>query len=129
MRRDWFTAACVGSALAIAMTTPGHAFGASFSWNKIAGCARVSPAFRLSDVPDGTASLSFMMVDLDVPSFHHGGSTVPYSGKSRVKRGAITYIGPCPPPGEKHRYRWAIEALDAQRKVLATTTATQMFPP
>jgi len=35
-------------------------------------------------VPQGTARLQFAMTDLNVPSFHHGGGTVAYSGHTAV---------------------------------------------
>jgi len=114
--------------LTLAMSAPAAAFTASFSWAGIPACQSVSPAFVLRDVPAGTKRLRFMMTDLDVPSFHHGGSTVPYAGGA-VPRGAIRYTGPCPPAGQRHRYRWTVEALDAAGKVLAITTATAPFPP
>jgi phosphatidylethanolamine-binding protein (PEBP) family uncharacterized protein len=104
------------------------AMSAHFSWAGIAACEAISPAFALSGVPAGTKRLRFEMHDLNVPGFHHGGSTVRYEGEA-VKQGAIHYIGPCPPGGEHHRYRWTIEALDAHGKVTATTTVTQTFPP
>ena len=69
-----------------------------------------------------------MMRDYNAPNFQHGGSTVAYSG-GRVAKGAISYIGPCPPAGEKHRYIWSIEALDANGAVLARARAQGTFPP
>lgn len=112
------------------MAMPAHAatFTASFSWAGIPACEKISPAFQLTGVPAGTKRLRFEMHDLEVPTFHHGGSTVAHDGAD-VKRGAIKYIGPCPPGGQRHRYRWTIHALDAAGKVLDTTTATQTFPP
>lgn len=68
------------------------------------------------------------MVDLNVPTFHHGGSIIPYAGDA-VKRGAIRYTGPCPPAGQHHRYQWTVKALDAAGKTLATAIATETFPP
>jgi phosphatidylethanolamine-binding protein (PEBP) family uncharacterized protein len=112
----------------IAMPGRANAFTASFSWAGIPACERISPAFSLSGVPAGTKRLRFNMTDLDVPTFHHGGSAVAYDGGA-VKQGAISYIGPCPPGGQCHRYRWTIEAVDAAGKVLGTTTVAQTFPP
>jgi hypothetical protein len=57
------------------------AFSASFAW-----CSG-SPSFALTDVPQGTARLQFAMTDLNVPSFHHGGGTVAYSGQTAVPCG------------------------------------------
>lgn len=127
MTRLALLAAIAGLAL-IAMPGRASAFTAGFSWAGIPACEKISPAFTLSAVPAGTTRLRFNMTDLDVPGFHHGGSTVAYSGDT-VKQGAIGYIGPCPPGGQRHRYRWTIEALDGAGKLLGTATATQAFPP
>lgn len=99
-----------------------------FSWAGIPACASISPAFELGGVPAGTKLLSFMMTDLNVPTFHHGGSSIAYAGDA-VSRGAIRYTGPCPPHGEHHNYRWTVQALDAAGKVLGTGSAEAMFPP
>ncbi len=99
-----------------------------FTWAGIPACASTSPAFELGGVPAGTKSLSFTMTDLNVPTFHHGGSTIAYTGDA-VSRGAISYTGPCPPHGEHHNYRWTVQALDAAGKVLDTGSADAMFPP
>ena len=117
------------AALSMAMM-PGRAeaFTANFSWAGIPACEAISPAFELAGVPAGTKRLRFNMTDLDVPTFHHGGSTIAYDGDA-VKRGAIRYIGPCPPGSQRHRYRWTIQALDGAGKVLGTATATATFPP
>ena len=53
---------------------------------------------------------------------------MPYAGH-RVPKGAISYIGPCPPAGETHRYTWRIEALDASGATLMAVTAEGAFPP
>jgi phosphatidylethanolamine-binding protein (PEBP) family uncharacterized protein len=122
---------CFAAALGLTMAAApsrADAFTARFSWAGIAACEKVSPGFDLAGVPAGTKHLRFEMRDLDVPTFRHGGSTIGYHGDA-VKQGAIRYIGPCPPRGEKHRYRWTIEALNAQGKVLGTATATATFPP
>jgi phosphatidylethanolamine-binding protein (PEBP) family uncharacterized protein len=122
----WFAAAAV---LAMAAApAQAQAFSMSFSWTGIPACKRISPAFTLAGVPAGTKRLRFEMHDLDAPGFHHGGSTVAYAGDA-VKRGAIHYIGPCPPQGERHRYRWTIEALNDKGKMLGTATASATFPP
>jgi len=119
------------AALAIAMAaTAGRAetFTAKYSWSGIPACEKISPAFTLAGVPAGTERLRFAMHDLDVPTFQHGGSAIAYGGET-VAQGAIRYIGPCPPRGEHHRYRWVIEALDGAGKVLGAATATATFPP
>jgi phosphatidylethanolamine-binding protein (PEBP) family uncharacterized protein len=54
------------------------------------------PAFELGDVPSSTKRLRFNMTDLNVPTFRHSGSAISYNGNA-VTRGAVDYIGPCPP--------------------------------
>jgi phosphatidylethanolamine-binding protein (PEBP) family uncharacterized protein len=100
-------------------------FSASFRW-----CPQASPAFQLRGVPKGTAKINLTMMDLDVPSFQHGGGDVAYSGGSSIPCGALskaTYSGPNPPSGA-HTYRWTIKALNASGGVLAQTTAQRKFP-
>jgi hypothetical protein len=99
-----------------------------FSWAGIPACGSTSPAFELGNVPDDTKQLRIMMTDLDMLSFDHGGSTVTYTGNV-VERGAVTYTGPCPPSGERHNYRWTVQALDVAGNVLATGNAEALFPP
>ncbi len=111
-----------------ALIMPAEALTVRFSWVDIPACATVSPAFELGEVPAGTKKLRFGMTDLNVPAFHHGGSAIPYDGDA-VKRGAVRFIGPCPPRGERHNYRWTVEALDAADKVLGLGSAEAMFPP
>lgn len=105
------------------------ALSASFSWKNTSACSSTSPAFTVRGAPKGTASLRFNMRDLDAPNFRHGGSTVAYDGKGRVAQGAITYVGPCPPTGQTHRYVWTVEALDGAGSVLGQTEAQGSFPP
>jgi len=110
------------------MPARAEVFSVRFSWAGIPACEEISPAFELAGVPAGTKRLSFNMTDLEVPTFHHGGSAIAYDGDT-VKRGAIRYVGPCPPGGQHHRYRWTVQALDASGKVLGTASATATFPP
>ena len=115
-------------ALAFLAASPAAAMMASFSWKGIPRCSGVSPAFSISDAPKGTVSLRFSMRDYDAPNFQHGGSTIAWSG-GRVPQGAISYIGPCPPGAETHRYIWKVEALDASGEVLTAITSSAAYPP
>jgi phosphatidylethanolamine-binding protein (PEBP) family uncharacterized protein len=105
------------------------AMSLGFSWAGVPRCSSSPPAFTLSDVPAGTSQLAFNMVDLDLPSFRHGGGTISYQGGNQVATGAFSYTGPCPPPGQRHNYRWTVRALDAGGKTLATASAAAPFPP
>ena len=99
-RRMYQHAVALGIAgFGLLLTASGaFAFSASFAW-----CSG-SPSFTLTDVPPGTAGLQFAMTDLNVPSFHHGGGTIAYSGQMAVPCGAFTsgFTGPSPPPGQVH---------------------------
>ena len=117
-----FVVGCAFSSMAFASS-----FSARFSWKGIPACSSVSPAFSISGVPPGTAALAFALHDREAPDFQHGGSTVAYTGKGVVSRGAITYVGPCPPSGTTHRYVWTIEALDGEGATLGSTNATGSF--
>jgi phosphatidylethanolamine-binding protein (PEBP) family uncharacterized protein len=105
------------------------AMSLSFSWAGVARCTPRPPAFRLSEVPAGTSQLAFNMVDLDLPSFPHGGGTISYQGGDQVAAGSFSYQGPCPPEGQHHHYRWTVKALDVGGRTLATTSAAKSFPP
>jgi phosphatidylethanolamine-binding protein (PEBP) family uncharacterized protein len=113
------------AAVALGLSASGAlAFSATFAW-----CAG-SPSFALSDVPAGTAKLQFLMTDLNVPSFHHGGGTIAYAGQATVPCGAFAsgFTPPSPPPGQVHTYQFTITALGSSGAVLATTTARRKFP-
>ncbi len=97
------------------------------------GCSSVAPAFTFARVPAGTAKLSFRMVDLNLPSFQHGGGEAAFSGRTSFGQGEAfggmfsSYRGPCPPPTATHRYEWTVQALDAGGKVLGTAKTVLPF--
>lgn len=129
LRSAWRRAAAVLACVAAAClaASAAQAMSGSFSWHGIAPCVHISPPFVLKDVPAGTTRLRFIMHDKDAPHFHHGGSTIVYAGR-QIPEGAISYIGPCPPAGQKHHYVWTIEALDSSGHVLTKTSAAAVFP-
>jgi len=128
MRTLTFAAVSVLALAAAIVPTTANAMSVRFSWAGIPACTSISPAFDLQGVPTGTKHLTFTMTDLNVPTFHHGGSTIAYNGDA-VSRGSIRYTGPCPPHDERHNYRWVVQALDVAGKVLAKGSAEAMFPP
>ena len=77
-------------------------------------------------MPAGAVKLDIRMVDLDAPSYPHGGATVVYSGQPSLPYGAFTYRGPCPP--SPHTYEFTVKALDGSGKPLATAIARKRFP-
>ena len=118
------SAALLAALPLVLAAAPAAAFSASFRW-----CAG-SPAFTLKGVPEGTAKLDFRMTDLDKPDFRHGGGAVAYHGQASIPCGAFSagFVGPSPPPGQVHTYRFVIRALEAQGSALATTTASRKYP-
>jgi phosphatidylethanolamine-binding protein (PEBP) family uncharacterized protein len=115
-------AVCAAAFLAVS-AADASAFSMSFRW-----CGSGSPVFTLSDVPKGTTSLQFHMVDLDVPSFNHGGGTVTYKGQSTIPCGALKDYTPPSPPNGSHSYQITVTALGAGNANLGTATFTRKFP-
>lgn len=106
-----------------------------FTWGDIPNCTTgrpgivPNPPFVLSGVPAGTNRLVFEMVDLDVPSYNHGGGrlNVQISGPSAtIPPGQFQYRSPCP-PGGTHTYQWTVRAQNGST-VLAEATATRRYP-
>lgn len=102
--------------------------GATVEWGPTKKCFdSKSPPISLSGVPAGTAKLDIRMMDLDAPSYDHGGGKVDYKGQPQLGYGAFRYTGPCPPSG-RHSYRFTVKALDAKGMTLDTAKATKNFP-
>lgn len=115
------------AALMILSAAPASAMGLSFSWGPTKQCFDgKSPPMQVTGVPKGTKKLRFAMVDLNAPSYPHGGGTVVWAGKGAIPYGAFRYKGPCPP--SRHTYQFTVEALDAAGKVLAKARAKRAFP-
>ena len=115
-------------------TTPANAFDFKFDWSGLKLCTSgkpkkvENPTFVLSSVPKGTKFITFKLVDLDVPSYNHGGGTVAYTGQKSIKPGAFKYKSPCP-PSEKHKYQWIARAQSIKRGgKLEQATATKSYP-
>jgi len=101
-------------------------FGVKFSW------CDYSAQFNLTNVPKGTQKLKFRMVDLDVPSFNHGGGTINYTNQKQIDCGVISassggYTPPSPPSGA-HTYEWSVYALDKDEKEIGVAKTSRKFP-
>lgn len=88
----------------------------------------VSPPIVFRDLPRGTKSLALILDDPDAPmrTFDHWivwnipadtktlqeGAKVSKQGKNDFRK--IGYGGPCPPPGNSHRYFFKAYALDVE---------------
>ena len=111
-------------------------FSVSFEWGNIPLCTSgrpnivPNPRFILSNVPKGTKFIQFKMIDLDVPSYNHGGGTVEYTGNNIIEPGTFTYHSPCPPSGS-HLYQWTATAKKTSGRMgesLGRAQATRRYP-
>ena len=111
-------------ALVIGGTANAANFSFKFSW------CESTPEFSLSNTPKGTAKLEMKMVDLDVPSYNHGGAALNNPDNGKIACGAFSsqiWYPPSPPVGS-HTYQWTIRALDNDGNELASATAKRKFP-
>ncbi len=111
-------------------------FEIGFTWDGLALCTTgqpdvvPSPEFSVSGAPDGTKWIYFKLVDLDVPTYPHGGGWAAYTGDTTVAAGAFTYNSPCPPNGA-HTYEWRAAASasnDYSTPILGFATAQRQYP-
>jgi hypothetical protein len=96
---------------------------------QVARC-QASPAFTLSDVPSGTATLRIAMVDLNNPNTRWQ-ADIPYSGDDMIACGALTswhsqYAGSA--RRSPHLYRWDIQAFSETGEPLGLATAQNKSP-
>jgi phosphatidylethanolamine-binding protein (PEBP) family uncharacterized protein len=122
--------------LLVASGSPAQAFSIAFDWSGLQPCTSGhpntvdSPPFRISDLPAGTKSVVFKLVDVNVPSYNHGGGTVAVTQSGQLPRGAFKYKSPCPPDG-RHTYEWTATAKDGARgsgKTLGVAKARKTYP-
>lgn len=91
----------------------------NFEWTETSACSSISPAILITNIPQETKFLKAEMVDLDLPTYDHGGGEVAYDGSNTIKEGALkSYAGPCPPPGVEHSYEITVQALSADKKLI-----------
>ena len=108
----------------------------------------VSPRLEWENVPDGTKSIALIVDDPDAP----GGTFVHWvvydlpAGSDRLVAmmsdtslealggtsggndfGKTGYGGPCPPPGEQHRYFFKLYALDTMLDLVDSATKSELL--
>lgn len=116
------------------------------------GCSggNVSPALTWSGAPRGTKSFVVTVYDPDAPTgsgwWHwvaanlpasttglaHGasgrGDLLPAGTREATNDGGISgWMGPCPPPGETHRYRFTVTALNVERLELPANASPALI--
>ena len=79
-------------------------------------CSTSPPSFIIKGIPEGTKTLRFVMIDLDKPSYNHGGGDVVYDGSEEIPEGSFSYKGPCPP--SRHTYKFIVKATLMKKVIL-----------
>jgi phosphatidylethanolamine-binding protein (PEBP) family uncharacterized protein len=102
-----------------------------FSWQGIGACTHDSPEIRVSSIPEGTAELRVRLKNISEPAWNQGGGRVQHDGSGVIPAGALKlgYNGPCPPPGQRHKYEFSVMAVDAAGAIIGFGKARQSFPP
>jgi Raf kinase inhibitor-like YbhB/YbcL family protein len=107
----------------------------------------MSPPLQWSEIPEGVAEYALIVEDPDAPrgtvthwviygipgSYDHLDDGVPQveeldNGAMQGKntRGEIGYMGPSPPKGKPHRYKFTLYALDAKLNLPAGITKEEL---
>ena len=108
-------------------------FGLVFEWGNLKLCTSGNPSkvdnpiFTLTNVPEGTKTLSFNMKDKQSPQSKHGGGKVKYTGQDTIEPGAFKYYSPCP-PRVVHTYVWTVTAKNEKKKKIGKAKAQKKYP-
>lgn len=110
------------------ISSPAFADGGTIPAEHTCDGADVSPELNLIGIPEGTRSLVIVVDDPDAPlgTWDHwvefdvvvdpGGYDIPRNAGQVGVQGLNSwnlpgYMGPCPPKGEEHEYRFTVHAL------------------
>lgn len=128
--------------MSLAVTSPAFGEGETVPQQYTCDGADVAPPLELSGVPSESAELALIMEDPDAPggtfvhwvlwgvdgsvtSFPEGG--VPDGAvHGRTSFGRDRYGGPCPPPGDPHRYIFTVYALSASPDLAPGASADEL---
>ncbi len=97
-----------------------------FSWDGLVPCALGgNPEIRVSGIPDATKTLVVRLYD---HGLSHGKQTFIYDGSGIIKKGALDEIeGPCPAI-DSGRYKFKVEAVDANGDIIGMGSLEKYFP-
>jgi Raf kinase inhibitor-like YbhB/YbcL family protein len=131
---------------ALMLTSPAFAGGGEIPVKYSCDGQSISPPLDWGDGPPGTASFALILEDPDAPvkNFTHWvifnlpldlpglPEAVPKDGtlasgalQGKNGGGGIGYMGPCPPKGAPHHYRFTLYALDKSLDLAAGATKDQ----
>ena len=113
----------------IPMAEDAASLDVSFEWSNRSRCSSISPEIKIGSIPSGTSFLKVKMIDLDKPSYPHGGGEVSYTMEPLIAEGALkSYTGPCP-PNNPHRYEFTVQALNTEKNlILGEGKSVKRFP-
>jgi Raf kinase inhibitor-like YbhB/YbcL family protein len=134
--------------LALSLSSPdvksGEPIPKAFVWNKN-GCDGLNrtPRLRWSAPPRGTRTFDLTVIDHDAPkpggwvhwivtgipaSARAIGATVPRGAKvGKNDFGTLGWGGPCPPPGSAHHYTFVLQAVDANKRTVASAKIVPIY--
>jgi Raf kinase inhibitor-like YbhB/YbcL family protein len=117
-----------GDTVPIRFTCDGDNVSPPLSWSGVpAGAAELRISVRDPDAPSGTFT-HWLVTRIDPSSLEVGEGKIPAGGTEGPNSfGETGYGGPCPPPGNPHRYVFTVEALDAAGEVLASAALTTTY--
>lgn len=97
-----------------------------FSWEGLVPCALGgNPEIRVSRIPDETKTLVVSLYD---HGMLHGKQTFIYERSGIIKKGALDEIeGPCP-FADSGRYKFKVEAVDANGVIIGMGSLERYFP-
>lgn len=100
----------------------------SVSWTAKSGCSKISPPLVIKNLPADAKVIEVRMVDLNMPSFNHGGGDFQFAGSDVVAEGALKYFnGPCPP--SQHSYKFTVKALNSDKsKIVGIGEVVKKYP-
>lgn len=125
----------------LAVSSPAFEDGATIPERFSCEGENVPPPLRWSDIPEETRELVIVVTDPEAPSgtFVHwtvwgidpsvegiDGELPEGAVVGTSSSGKATYIGPCPPNGETHRYNFEVIALSAQLPLKAGATVDEL---
>ncbi len=97
-----------------------------FTWEGLVPCAvGGNPEIRVTGIPDSTKVLVVSLYDHGMA---HGKQTFTYDGSGIIKKGELDEIeGPCPVV-DSGRYKFKIEAVNANGVIIGIGSRERYFP-
>lgn len=97
-----------------------------FTWKGLILCTTGgNPEIRVTGIPDTTR---YLMVTLYDHGMTHGKQTIEYDGSGIINEGALDQIpGPCPNM-DSGRYKFKIEAVNANRGIIGIGSKERYYP-